>query len=322
MENASLTKPVSIHTLPSVLLLSSIVFKFFAMIIGIVGNLTVIFYTIFLSKEKTATSYLAGNLALADLLVCLIFYPVWITGFIQTILSIESDQDLYCKLSRSSLLALLFVSVSTLLFITIDRYFFIVKPLNYPLIATEKRVKNIVWIIWMISAGILSLMAVYFKKSKQLKRSYCEVLDAIYWPYEILILYIPIIFIFCLNFKILRIARDQKRRISQETFNGRQLNPNSSKRWSSLRQITALKSVKTFMIVVSILSFCCFIPAIVGISLYFFVCKTCNETTTWYVVVNFELYGINSIANAFVYGIRHAKYRKALKHFFANLWRR
>ena len=49
-------------------LLFSVVFKFIAMIIGGLGNITVIIYTIFLNKEKTGTSYLVGNLALADLL--------------------------------------------------------------------------------------------------------------------------------------------------------------------------------------------------------------------------------------------------------------
>jgi predicted membrane-bound spermidine synthase len=58
------------------ILLPSVVFKFTAMIIGVVGNTTVIIYNIFLSKEKKMTSYLVGNLALADLLVCLTFYPV------------------------------------------------------------------------------------------------------------------------------------------------------------------------------------------------------------------------------------------------------
>ena len=42
------------------------------MIVGVLGNVTVIIYTIFLNKEKTATTYLTGNLALADLLVCLL----------------------------------------------------------------------------------------------------------------------------------------------------------------------------------------------------------------------------------------------------------
>ena len=57
------------HTFPNSLLFASVVFKFIAMIIGVFGNVTVIMYTLFLNKRKTATSYLVGNLALADLLV-------------------------------------------------------------------------------------------------------------------------------------------------------------------------------------------------------------------------------------------------------------
>ena len=291
------------------------------MIIGVLGNTTVIIYTIFLSKEKTITCYLVGNLALADLLVCLTFYPIWITEFIQTVLNIDSDQDLFCKLSRSSLLGLLFVSVATLLLITVDRYIFIVKPLKYSLIVTKKRVRNIVAVIWIFSCGIVGLMAVYFKKSRERRRSYCNVLDEIYWPYEVVILYIPIFTIFFLNFKILRIARIQKQRILKQTVNVGQRNENSNSRVSSFRLTTTLKSVKTFIIVISILAFSCFIPAVIGLSLYFWVCRSCNKTTTWYVLFNFELYGINSIANAFVYGIRHAKYRKTFRYLFTNFCR-
>ena len=65
------------HAIPNNVLLCSLVFKFIAMIIGILGNVTVIVYTIFSNKEKTATSYLVGNLAFADLLMCLTFYPTW-----------------------------------------------------------------------------------------------------------------------------------------------------------------------------------------------------------------------------------------------------
>ena len=71
------------------IVLVSVVFNFIAMIIGVLGNITVIIYAIFLSKEKTVTSYLVGNLALADLLVCLTFYPIWIIEFMQTILNID-----------------------------------------------------------------------------------------------------------------------------------------------------------------------------------------------------------------------------------------
>ena len=95
---------IALRTISSNLLLSSLVFKFIAMIIGILGNVTVLTCTIFLSKEKTATSYLIANLAVADLLVCLTFYPIWIVEFLQVMLNIENDQDSFCKISRPPML--------------------------------------------------------------------------------------------------------------------------------------------------------------------------------------------------------------------------
>ena len=67
------------------------------MIIGVLENATVIIYTIFSGEEKTVTSYLVGNLALADLLVFLTFkfHPVWIVEFIQIIWKIDNDQDFF-----------------------------------------------------------------------------------------------------------------------------------------------------------------------------------------------------------------------------------
>ncbi len=139
-------------SLPINILLPSLIFKFIAMIIGVLGNVTVIIYSILWSKEKTATSYLVGHLAVADLLVCLTFYPIWIIEFIQTIFNIDSDQDLFCKLSRSSIWSLLFVSVATLFAITVDRYLYIVKPLKYPLIVTPQRVILAISGIWVTSS--------------------------------------------------------------------------------------------------------------------------------------------------------------------------
>ena len=53
-----------------------------------------------LVKKNTATSYLMGNWALADLLVRLTFYPLWIIEVILTILNIDSGQYLFCKLQN------------------------------------------------------------------------------------------------------------------------------------------------------------------------------------------------------------------------------
>ena len=84
--------------IPNNVLLCSLVFKFIAMTFGVLGNVTVIIHTIFSNKEKTATSYLVGNLALADLLVCLT-YPIWMIEYVQIMLNIKNDQDLFCKFS-------------------------------------------------------------------------------------------------------------------------------------------------------------------------------------------------------------------------------
>ena len=76
------------NTISNNVLLCSVMFKLIAMIIGVLGNVTVL-YTIFLNREKTATSYLVGNLALADLLLCITLYPIWTIDFIQIILTID-----------------------------------------------------------------------------------------------------------------------------------------------------------------------------------------------------------------------------------------
>ena len=125
-------------TVPRPILFVSVVLKFIAKIVGVLGNVTLIFYTILMNKKQTTTCHLIRNEAMADLLAYLTFYPLWVVEFIQTILNIDGDQDLFCALSRSTIWSLLFASVSTLLAITIDRYLYVLKPLKYPIITTRQ----------------------------------------------------------------------------------------------------------------------------------------------------------------------------------------
>ena len=293
----------------SKILLFSIVFKCVAMIIGVLGNITVIIYAIFSSKEKTATSYLVGNLALADLLVCLTFYPVWIIELTQTIWNIDSDQDLFCKLSRPTCWALLFASVATLFAITLDRYLYIAKPLKYLLIVTKRRVFRTIAGIWLISCCLFIVYCIHYKKWGTKLRSLCNVPEYLYNSIQICFLYIPISLIFILHLQILFIAQKQRKRILTETL------PESSASHSRLvairRFLQALKVVKTFFTVLIVLAFCCFAPTVVGSVLY---CKhACNNSLVeiWYLIFQYELYGINSVVNAFIYGMRHVRQRKA-----------
>ena len=279
------------------------------MIIGILGNMTVLTYTIFLSKEKTATSYLIANLALADLLVCLTFYPIWIVEYLQVILNIENDQDLFCKISRATLWGFMHVSVSTLLGITIDRYLYFVKPLKYPLIVTRRLVFLAVTGIWLTACCVFMVCFVHYisygLSYKCLLHSgqHCSlttIYGVLYFPYSNMkYLY--------LNYKIFAVVRKQRKRM--ENFNN--FNEQSANTGLSLvvQFMVALKQAKTFAIVVTVLAFCFLIPTVVGQILFNFCSDSC--WFIWYLVFNYELYGIKSIVNAFIYGVRHLKYRKA-----------
>lgn len=293
-------------------LLYSVVFKFVAMIIGVLGNVTVIIYTIFFSKEKTPTCYLVGNLALADLLMCLTFYPTWIVEFLQFILNIDSDQDLFCKVSRSMAQPLLFASIGTLLAITIDRYLYIIKPLKYVVIVTRRRVFFAVLGIWLIACCLFVVIYVHIRSFGNRFRSFCYIPDVIGYFVAFITAYIPLTLIFFFNFRIFSIARRQRKRIFTETVIAGIDNSNTelgSKVNYVLRFFVAIKAAKTFAIVFSVLTFCVLTPPAVGKFLSNFCSESCQQI--WFVCFKYELQAMNSIVNVFIYGIRHVKYRKA-----------
>ena len=138
---------------------------------------------------------------------------------------------------------------------------------------------------------------------------------------EAFFIFLPLI-IFLLNFHILSVARKQRKRILAETKIANVYNSpeESANRMSFVVGFfSALKATKTFAIVVAVLMFCILIPAVVGPILY----RSCSDTVScaqiWYVVFHYELCGMNSVVNAYIYGIRHVKYRKAYLHILFKL---
>ena len=310
------------HKISNNVLLASVVFKFIAMIIGVLGNVTVIIHTILLSKEKTATSYLVGNLALADLLVCLTIYPIWIIEFIQTLLNIDNDQDLFCKYSRATVWAFMLASIATLLAITVDHYVYIVKPLRYPQIVTHRRVFVAVAGIWITACCLFTVLYMHWRSFGIEFRSLCSLPDSIVQFMDVIVLYFPLTLIFLLNFHILLVARKQRKRILAETTItsiDNSTGESGNRLTFVIRFFVTLKAAKTFAIVVAVLTFCLLIPTLLRKILTETLCSdTCRQI--WYVVFNYELNGINSIVNAFIYGMRHVKCRKAYVQFLFKLF--
>ena len=305
------------NTISSNVLLCSVVFKFFALIIGALGNTTVIVHTIFLNKEKTTTSYLVGNLALADLLVCLTFYPIWINELIQIILNIDNDQNLFCKFSRGTMSAFMFASISTLLAITVDRYVYILKPLKYHQILTHRRVSLAISVIWMTACCLFVVHYIHDRSHVIEIRSLCYIPDSIYYFAEVFVRYLPLILILFLNLHIFSVARQQRKRILVETTITTP-EESANRRDFVLGFFVALKAAKTFAIVVAVLAFCILTPSVVGRVLYNFCTVSCRQI--WFVVFHYDLHGINSIVNALIYGMRHVKCRKAYLHILFKLF--
>ena len=245
----------------------------YVMIVGVCGNIAVIIVTRtskFWSRQKTKTSYLVGSLGLADLLMCLTLYPVWIVEFILSILNVESDQVLFCSLSRPFPNALLFASVASLLAITVDRYIYIVKPLKYPLIVTSRRVFAVIFAIWLTTCCTFALWFIDFKKHDAGLRGICVPSLHIQYPLQTFCTYIPVTVIIILNLRILFVSRKQRQKIlagiplaSNSNCNEDPHNRKTRIR-TVLRFFTVLKEVKTFSIVVAVLILCIFAPTLIG----------------------------------------------------------
>ena len=135
--------------------------------------------------------------------------------------------------------------------------------------------------------------------------------------------YLPLFLIFFLNFHLLSVVRRQRKRIFPETTiasadNSTEQSTSACRMRFVLRFLVGLKEAKTFSVVVAVLTICILTPTVVGRTLYEFCSVPCWQF--WYVVLNYELYGINSVVNAFIYGMRHVKYRKAYLHILFKLF--
>ena len=94
------------------------ILSFLFLIVGVFGNAAVIIYNVCLILERTLSSWLITNLALADLLMCVTIYP---KAILRYFLGTEKYDNVFHKLGHSVLHVSLFLSTAMLLSITVDR---------------------------------------------------------------------------------------------------------------------------------------------------------------------------------------------------------
>ena len=175
--------------------------------------------------------------------------------------------------------------------------------------------------IWITACCIFTVQYIHRRSYGIWLRSVCYLPNSIVYLIDTFTGYLSLILIFFLNFHLLSVARRQRKRIFPETTitSADNSTETSTNRISfALRFFVVLKEAKTFSVVVAVLTICILTPTVVGRILLEFCTDSCIQI--WYVVFHFELYGINSVVNAFIYGIRHVKCRKAYVHILFKLF--
>ena len=294
----------------------TVVFSFIFLLLGVVGNIAVIIYNICLNHNKTVSSWLVTHLAVADFFACLTIY------ILKTVkLFLDEDEVIAEAIIHSTFYVSLFLSITILLVITIDKHLFIAKPLKYPVIVTKRKTFTLLGCIWV--TAVLQLPPLYIAHihnegdtPEWLKISYA------------ILYFLCIVAIIILNYKIFKIVKEQRKRIAQEmALQPRYTQSNEIQTSTQVQpegNITGLrhlakefKVIKTFAIISGVL-ICCFSPFIIT-------SLTCSfDTTCPHILykINTQVVGINSIINAYIYALRHKKYRKAFKDLFSSLWGR
>jgi cation transport ATPase len=110
----------------------------------------------------------------------------------------------------------------------------------------------------------------------------------------------------------------QSEQVQSEQVQSEQVQSEKNMTW--LRHLAKeLKAMKTFAIIVGVLTFC-FVPYIVTNIIRVLDDDSCVLHTTYLIILH--LVGVNSIANAFIYALKHKKYIRAYRKLLSSAWAR
>ncbi|XP_034556065.1 trace amine-associated receptor 1-like [Notolabrus celidotus] len=277
---------------PSVICVLLYVFLFLLSVVTVCGNLLVIISILYFTQLHSPTNFLILSLAVADILVGIIVFPLSMAFSLSSCLYHE---DLFCKIRNSFDVTLSTCSILNLCCISIDRYYAVCQPLTYKTKITHR----IAVLMILVSWGGSALFGIGFLLSGLSET--CEVcfIDALMANIigAIFSFYFPVIIMLCIYLKIFLVAQKQARRIMNTTH----------KSGATVRKLEK-KATKTLAIVLGVFLLC-WTP--------FFLCITFPSLSSSAPVPLFEtliwLALSNSMLNPFIYAFFYSWFRSAFR---------
>ena len=302
---------------------------------SLIGN-TLIILAIYRNLSlRSITSVFIANLAMADFLLALLGMPFTMAS------SITYDWvfgDVWCTINGMLNSIFCIASMLSLAAVSIDRYFAIIKPLQYPLIMTSRVALRMISYVWL-HAITLAFLPVFGWSSYIYitNESICTADWGSDIPYTLFVFassfFAPLMVMAFCYYHILRAARKQSKKITPRvgelreetlqtmvavpvafgTTNGTANSPSAKdkakEREAKEKFRRDTRAAKTLLIVMGTFMFC-WAPHFIGMTcLLFPSCKWPDEffaTTTWLAM-------LNSGCNPIIYGVMNKKFRQSFK---------
>lgn len=296
-------------------------------VIGLVGNALVCVAVYRNHTMRTVTNYFIVNLAVADFLVILLCLPptvIWdvtMTWFLGVIM---------CKIGVYLQTVSVTVSVLTLTFISVDRWYAICFPLRFK--STTGRAKTAIGIIWLIALlfDIPEFVVYTTKPNKKLEIetiyfTQCEPTwsldtDRNWMLLKMILLYaVPLIFMTVAYCQIIRVLwkSGNVHQHSLDVSGGRHVNTfTMNTNTSTEGQLRSRRKAAKMLVAVVIMFAVCYFPVHVLSVLRATITLSNTEINRAFFCISHWLCYANSAVNPIIYNFMSGKFRKEFRRAF------
>ncbi|XP_038123773.1 trace amine-associated receptor 1-like [Cyprinodon tularosa] len=269
-------------------------FLAFLCLLTVCGNLIVIISISYFKQLHTPTNTLIMSLAVADLLVGVLVFPLSMSFSLSSCLY---NNNMFCEIRDSLDVLLCTCSVLHLCCISVDRYYAVCQPLTYKSKINGRVVFIMIAVSWGVSVPVA--IAVVQPRSNNDECQETCFIDIIIANIVGLLFsfYLPVVIMLCIYIKIFAVAQRQARSIQSTTKSGATV--------SKMER----KATKTLAVVLGAFLFC-WAPVFLYIT---FQSLENNVAPVYIIEVLAWLALSNSTLNPFIYCFFYSWFRSAFK---------